>query len=78
MRRCLSPMITSLTGTASQQESQPRKPIEKVFIERFNGRLCDEVLKETLPQSLRHARVTLTAWRQPPLPRPPKRAKTDS
>lgn len=34
------------------------------FIERFNGRLRDECLNETLFTSLRHARQVLEAWRR--------------
>jgi len=41
----------------------PRKPTQNAFIERFNGRLRDELLNETLLPSLYHARATLAAWR---------------
>jgi putative transposase len=41
----------------------PGKPVQNAFIESFNGRLRDELLNETLFRSLRHARVTLAAWR---------------
>lgn len=41
----------------------PGKPTQNAFIESFNGRLRDELLNETLFPSLRHARVTLAAWR---------------
>jgi putative transposase len=36
---------------------------ETGFIERFNGRLRDELLNETLFRSLPHARAMLEAWR---------------
>ena len=42
----------------------PGKPTQNAFIESFNGRLRDELLNETLFQSLPHARTVLEAWRQ--------------
>jgi putative transposase len=39
------------------------KPQENAFIERFNGRLRDELLNETLFASLAHARTALAEWR---------------
>ena len=41
----------------------PGKPVQNAFIESFNGRLRDELLKETLFRSLPHARVALDSWR---------------
>src|SRR4051794_27758358 len=41
----------------------PGKPMQKAFIESFNGRLRDELLNETLFTSLAQARVTLGSWR---------------
>ena len=41
----------------------PGKPTQNAFIERFNGRLRDELLNETLFPSLAHARATLADWR---------------
>lgn len=41
----------------------PGKPQQNGFIESFNGRLRDELLNETLFQSLPHARAVLEAWR---------------
>ena len=41
----------------------PGKPVQNAFIESFNGRLRDELLNETLFQSLPHARVALDTWR---------------
>ncbi len=40
----------------------PGKPQQNRFIERFNGRLRDEWLNETLFTSLSHARQILTDW----------------
>jgi putative transposase len=42
----------------------PGKPSQNAFIERFNGRLRDELLNETLFRSLPHARAMLEAWRR--------------
>jgi putative transposase len=42
----------------------PSKPQQNGFIESFNGRLRDELLNETLFQSLPHARAALEAWRR--------------
>ncbi|MDA9481337.1 integrase [Bradyrhizobium sp. CCBAU 11445] len=41
----------------------PGKPTQNAFIESFNGRLRDELLKETLFTSLAQARVELGHWR---------------
>jgi putative transposase len=42
----------------------PRKPVQNVFIESFNGRLRDELLNETLFRSLSHAHAALEIWRR--------------
>ncbi len=42
----------------------PRKPQQNGFNESFNGGLRDELLNETLFQSLPHARSVLDAWRR--------------
>jgi len=42
----------------------PGKPQQNGFNESFNGRLRDELLNETLFQSLPHARSVLDAWRR--------------
>jgi putative transposase len=42
----------------------PGKPQQNGFIESFNGRLRDELLNETLFQSLPHARAVLETWRR--------------
>jgi putative transposase len=42
----------------------PGKPQQNGFIESFNGRLRDELLNETLFQSLPQARAVLETWRQ--------------
>ena len=42
----------------------PGKPQQNGFNESFNGRLRDELLNETLFQSLPHARIVLEAWRR--------------
>jgi len=42
---------------------QPGKPVQNAFIESFNGRLCDELLNETLFRSLPQARTALATWR---------------
>src|ERR1700726_3328001 len=42
----------------------PGKPQQNGFIESFNGRLRDELLKETLFRSLPHARAVLEIWRR--------------
>jgi transposase InsO family protein len=42
----------------------PGKPQQNAFSERFNGRLRDELLNETLFTSLSGARAKLSAWRQ--------------
>jgi len=41
----------------------PGKPMQKAFIESFNGRLRDELLNETLFTSLAEARIALGCWR---------------
>jgi putative transposase len=41
----------------------PGKPMQNAFIERFNGRLRDEFLNETLFTSLAQVRMTLGWWR---------------
>lgn len=41
----------------------PGQPMQNAFIDSFNGRLRDEMLKETLFTSLAQARVTLGCWR---------------
>jgi putative transposase len=41
-----------------------RKPTQNAFVESFNGRLLDEMLKETLFPSLQHAHAALAAWRK--------------
>ena len=40
----------------------PGKPTQNAFVERFNGRMRDELLNETLFTSLAHAREKITAW----------------
>jgi len=41
----------------------PGKPMLNGFVESFNGRLCDELLNETLFRSLYHARDLIEDWR---------------
>jgi putative transposase len=41
----------------------PGKPTQNAFIESFNGKLRDELLNETLFDSLAHARIALTEWK---------------
>jgi putative transposase len=41
----------------------PGKPKQNAFIERFNGRLRDELLNETLFASLAHVREVLAVWK---------------
>jgi len=41
----------------------PGKPMQNGFIERFNGRLRDELLNETLFSTLDQARMALATWR---------------
>ena len=41
----------------------PGKPTQNAFVESFNGRLRDELLNETLFNSLEHARTALAAWK---------------
>jgi putative transposase len=41
----------------------PGKPTQNAFIESFNGKLRDELLNETLFDSLAHARAALAEWR---------------
>ena len=41
----------------------PGKPMQNGFIESFNGRLRDELLKETLFSSLTQAKTALASWR---------------
>ena len=62
---------TELTSTAILRWSQergvgwhyiaPGKPQQNAFVERFNGRLRDECLNETVSTSLRQARAVLAA-----------------
>jgi transposase InsO family protein len=40
----------------------PGKPMQNGFCESFNGRMRDELLNETLFQSLPHARTKITEW----------------
>ena len=42
----------------------PGKPMQNGFIERFNGRLRDELLNETLFSTLHQARMALAIWRE--------------
>jgi len=42
----------------------PGKPMQNGLCESFNGRLRDELLNETLFQSLPHARDALEIWRR--------------
>ena len=42
----------------------PGKPQQNGYNESFNGRLCDELLNETLFRSLGHARSVLEDWRR--------------
>jgi putative transposase len=70
---CVSDNGTQLTSTAILRWSQesrvewhyiaPGKPQQNAFIESFNGRLRDELLNETLFDSIAHARAVLTEWR---------------
>jgi putative transposase len=46
--------------------------MQNAFIERFNGRLRDQLLNETLFTSLAQARVALGCWRADYI-RPPRR-----
>jgi putative transposase len=41
----------------------PGKPVQNAFVESFNGRLRDELLNETLFDSLAHAREACAAWK---------------
>jgi putative transposase len=41
----------------------PGQPTQNAFIESFNGKLCDELLNETLFTSLAQARAVLAAWK---------------
>jgi len=41
----------------------PGKPTPNAFIESFNGRLRDELLKEEVFDSLAHVRQALGRWR---------------
>jgi putative transposase len=69
---CVSDNGTELTSKAIlrwSQETQvewhyiaPGKPLQKAFVESFNGRLRDELLNETLFTSLAHARQELANW----------------
>ena len=71
---CVSDNGTELTSIAILRWSQetrvdwhyiaPGKPQQNAFIERFNGRLRDEFLNETLFASLAHARVALARWKR--------------
>jgi hypothetical protein len=40
----------------------PGKPMQNGYVESFNGRMCEELLNETLFLSLDHARVEIAAW----------------
>jgi transposase InsO family protein len=40
----------------------PGKPTQNAFVERFNGRMRDELLNETLFMSMWHAREKVTVW----------------
>lgn len=40
----------------------PGKPMQNGYAESFNGRMCFELLNETLFMSLEHARVEIAAW----------------
>ena len=40
----------------------PGKPTQNAFVERFNGRMRDELLNETLFTSIAHAREKIAAW----------------
>jgi putative transposase len=72
--RCVSDNGTELTSMAILRWSQttavewhyiaPGKPTQNAFIESFNGRLCDELLNETLFGTLARARVVLERWRR--------------
>jgi putative transposase len=42
----------------------PGKPQQNTFVERFNGRVRDEFLNETLFISLSQARIELETWRR--------------
>ena len=64
---------TELTSMAMLKWSQdrrvgwhyiaPGKPTQNAFVESFNGRLRDELLNETLFNSLAHAREALADWK---------------
>ncbi|KGB83251.1 transposase [Rhodovulum sp. NI22] len=40
----------------------PGKPMQKGFVESFNGRMRDELLNETMFRDMAHARATIHAW----------------
>jgi transposase InsO family protein len=40
----------------------PGKPMQNGYVESFNGRMCDELLNETLFLSMNDARVETAAW----------------
>ncbi len=40
----------------------PGKPIQNGCVERFNGRMRDEFLKETLFRNIAHARILIAEW----------------
>jgi len=40
----------------------PGRPMQNGYVERFNGRMRDELLNETLFLSLAHARAVVRAW----------------
>jgi putative transposase len=71
---CVSDNGTELTSMAILRWSQeasvdwhyiaPGKPTQNAFAESFNGRLRDELLNETLFNSLAHARAALDEWKQ--------------
>lgn len=62
--------LTSMAILRWSQESRiewhyiaPGRPQQNAFIESFNGRLRDELLNETLFNSLSHVREALALWR---------------
>lgn len=40
----------------------PGKPMQNGFVESFNGRMRDELLKESMFRNLAHARVAIAVW----------------
>jgi putative transposase len=51
------------TGGSSGISLRPGKPQQNAFIQRFNGRLRDELLNETLFSSPGHDREALSLWK---------------